>query len=107
MTSRKEEVGGGASAHRKPPSGQGTPESADSRPRQAWGEGMAMGLGTSRLAACRWARAAARGQMGCINLGAGSSGPRCSMLSWRAGFGFQMWAWGGRGDGTQLQMCAV
>ena len=67
-----------------------------------------MGLGTSRRAACRWARAAARGQMGCINLGAGSSGPRCSVLSWQAGFGFQMWAWGGEGGwDTAPDVCSL
>ena len=66
-----------------------------------------MGLGTSRRAACRWARAAARGQMGCINLGAGSSGPRCSVLSWQAGFGFQMWAWGGEGSLGAPDVCSL
>lgn len=97
VTSRKEEVEWGGSAHRNPTSGQGTPGSTDSRPRRAWGEGTATGIGASRHAACRRARAATRGQMGCINLGAGSSGPRCSVLSRRAGFGLQMWAWGGEG----------
>ena len=100
--------GGGGSAHRNPTSGQGTPRSTDSRPRRAWGEGTATGLGTSRHAACRRARAAARGQMGCINLGAVSSGPRCSVLSPRAGFGLQMWAWGGEGGwDTAPDVCSL
>ena len=98
----------GGSASRNPTSGQGNPGSTNSRPRRTWGEGTATGLGTSRHAACRQARAAARGQMGCINLGAVSSGPRCSVLSRRAGFGLQMWAWGGEGGwDTAPDVCCL
>lgn len=44
-------------------------------------------------------------QMGFINLGAGSLRLRCSVFSWLARFGLQMWVWsGGR---TQLQMREV
>lgn len=39
--------------------------------------------------------------MGRINLGAGSSGPRCSVFSRLAGFGLQMWAWVGVGPGSR------
>ena len=46
--------------------------------------------------------------MGCINLGAVSSGPRCSVLSPRAGFGLQMWAWGGEGGwDTAPDVCSL
>lgn len=53
----------------------------------------------------RRGRAAARAQMGCINLGAGSLRPRCSVFSRLASFGLQMWACSR--EGTQLQMCTV
>lgn len=39
--------------------------------------------------------------MGRINLGAGSSGPRCSVFSRLAGFGLQMWVWGGGGHSSR------
>lgn len=95
------------SAHRNPTSGQGTQGITDSRPRRTWGRGDGHGDRSLQTCSLQTGQAAARGQMGCISLGAGSSGPRCSVLSRRAGFGLRCGPGGGgrRGWVTAPDVC--
>lgn len=102
----EKEEGGGALHTGILPQGRAPQGALDSDPPDGAGDGH--GIGASRRAACRGrARAAARGQMGCINLGAGSSGPRCSVLSRASWLGLQMWAWRGGGWVTAPDVCRL